>query len=54
MLTGEFQRILDKDINTVRGLIFQEEFFKFQYWKIHGFSHPASGDGSADGLWKNF
>jgi hypothetical protein len=50
MLTGEFQRILDTNINTVRGSIFQEEFFKFQYWEVRGFSHPASGDGSADGL----
>jgi hypothetical protein len=27
MLTGEFQRILDTNVNTVRGPIFQEEFF---------------------------
>jgi hypothetical protein len=27
MLTSEFQRILDTNINTVRGPIFQEEFF---------------------------
>jgi hypothetical protein len=27
MLTGEFQSILDKDINTVRGLIFKRNLF---------------------------